>query len=59
MVDKHVTPQVLDGLLQNAAWPKRPGDPDEFADFAMSIARNPMINGEVVRLDGGLRMPSL
>jgi NAD(P)-dependent dehydrogenase (short-subunit alcohol dehydrogenase family) len=59
MVDKHVTPQVLDGLLQNAAWPKRPGDPDEFADFVMSIARNPMINGEVVRLDGGLRMPSL
>jgi hypothetical protein len=50
---------VLDGLLQNAAWPKRPGDPDEFADFVMSIARNPMINGEVVRLDGGLRMPSL
>jgi NAD(P)-dependent dehydrogenase (short-subunit alcohol dehydrogenase family) len=59
MVDRHVTPQVLDGLLQNAAWPKRPGDPDEFADFVMSIARNPMINGEVVRLDGGLRMPSL
>ena len=59
MVDRHVTPEVLDGLLQNAAWPKRAGDPDEFADFVMSIARNPMINGEVVRLDGGLRMPPI
>jgi hypothetical protein len=25
----------------------------------LAIARNPMINGEVVRLDGGLRMPPL
>jgi NAD(P)-dependent dehydrogenase (short-subunit alcohol dehydrogenase family) len=59
MVDKHVTPEVLEGLLANAAWPKRAGQPEEFADFVLAIARNPMINGEVVRLDGGLRMPPL
>jgi NAD(P)-dependent dehydrogenase (short-subunit alcohol dehydrogenase family) len=59
MVDKHVTPDVLDGLLKNAAWPKRAGHPDEFADFVLAIASNPMVNGEVIRLDGGLRMPPL
>lgn len=59
MVDKHVTPDVLDGLLKNAAWPKRAGNPDEFADFVLSIARNPMVNAEVIRLDGGLRMPPI
>lgn len=59
MVDKHVTPDVLDGLLKNAAWPKRAGQPDEFADFVLAIASNPMVNGEVIRLDGGLRMPPI
>jgi 3-hydroxyacyl-CoA dehydrogenase/3-hydroxy-2-methylbutyryl-CoA dehydrogenase len=59
MVQAHVTREVLDGLLQNAAWPKRPGKPEEFAEFVMAVAANPMINGETIRLDGGLRMPSL
>lgn len=59
MVQDHVTLEVLDGLLQNAAWPKRPGKPEEFADFVMAVAANPMINGETIRLDGGLRMPSI
>lgn len=59
MVQAHVTQEVLDGLLQNAAWPKRPGKPEEFAEFVMAVAANPMINGETIRLDGGLRMPSL
>lgn len=59
MVDAHVTEPVLNGLLENAAWPKRGGDPAEFADFVLAIARNPMINGETIRLDGGLRMPKL
>ncbi len=59
MVDAHVTDAVLDGLLQNAAWPKRGGQPAEFADFVLAVLRNPMMNGETIRLDGGLRMPSL
>jgi NAD(P)-dependent dehydrogenase (short-subunit alcohol dehydrogenase family) len=45
--------------LQNAAWPQRPGKPEEFADFVMAVAANPMVNGETIRLDGGLRMPPL
>lgn len=59
MVEAHVSQDVLDGLLQNAAWPKRPGRPEEFAEFVLAVAVNPMINGETIRLDGGLRMPSL
>ena len=39
-------------------YPRRPGRPDEFADLVMAIIRNPMINGEVIRLDGALRMPA-
>ena len=59
MVEAHVSQDVLDGLLQNAAWPKRPGRPEEFAEFVMAVAANPMVNGETIRLDGGLRMPPL
>jgi NAD(P)-dependent dehydrogenase (short-subunit alcohol dehydrogenase family) len=37
--------------------PARLGRPEEFAALAVHIARNPMLNGEVIRLDGALRMP--
>lgn len=37
--------------------PNRLGNPDEFGMLVGSILRNPMLNGEVIRLDGGLRMP--
>lgn len=59
MVEKHVSQEVLDGLLSNAAWPKRPGDPGEFAEFVLAVAGNSMMNAEVIRLDGGLRMPAI
>lgn len=39
-------------------FPKRPGHPDEFAALVLAIVSNPMLNGEVIRLDGGLRMPA-
>jgi NAD(P)-dependent dehydrogenase (short-subunit alcohol dehydrogenase family) len=39
-------------------FPKRPGKAEEFAELALSIIRNPMLNGDTIRLDGGLRMPS-
>jgi hypothetical protein len=59
MVDAHVAEAVLDGLLKHAAWPRRAGDPRAFAALVLSIAGNPMLNGETIRLDGGLRMPAL
>ncbi|WP_027966620.1 SDR family NAD(P)-dependent oxidoreductase [Halomonas halocynthiae] len=37
-------------------FPKRLGKPDEFAQLAEQMIRNTMLNGEVVRLDGGIRM---
>lgn len=36
--------------------PSRLGDPDEFGALVEHIVANPMLNGEVVRLDGALRM---
>ena len=36
--------------------PKRLGQPDEFAALVEHIVSNPMLNGEVIRLDGALRM---
>lgn len=36
--------------------PSRLGAPDEFGSLAAHIVSNPMLNGEVIRLDGGIRM---
>jgi 3-hydroxyacyl-CoA dehydrogenase / 3-hydroxy-2-methylbutyryl-CoA dehydrogenase len=38
-------------------FPNRLGQPPEFAHLVRAIAENPMLNGEVIRLDGALRMP--
>ena len=37
--------------------PSRLGSPDEYAALVAHILDNPMLNGEVIRLDGALRMP--
>lgn len=37
-------------------FPARLGDPAEFAELALAIAENPMLNGSVIRLDGAIRM---
>ncbi len=37
--------------------PARLGKPEEFADMVLAMARNDYLNGEVVRLDGALRLP--
>jgi NAD(P)-dependent dehydrogenase (short-subunit alcohol dehydrogenase family) len=37
--------------------PHRLGRPQEYADLAAHIVENPMLNGEIIRLDGALRMP--
>ena len=37
--------------------PARLGDPDEYGALAVHIVENAMLNGEVLRLDGALRMP--
>ena len=49
-------PEAQDSLGKQAPFPPRLGDPAEFADLVAAIVRNPMLNGEVIRLDGALRM---
>jgi NAD(P)-dependent dehydrogenase (short-subunit alcohol dehydrogenase family) len=44
-------------LGEQVPHPHRLGRPDEYAALAAHIVENPMLNGEVVRLDGALRMP--
>jgi 3-hydroxyacyl-CoA dehydrogenase / 3-hydroxy-2-methylbutyryl-CoA dehydrogenase len=46
-----------DALGAQVPFPQRLGRPEEFALLAQQIIENPMLNGEVIRLDGALRMP--
>lgn len=51
-------PQELkDSLAKLHVFPQRLGTPDDFAHLVTSIVENPMINGEVIRLDAAARMP--
>lgn len=51
-------PQALqDSLGASVPFPPRLGRPAEFAKLVLHIVDNPMLNGEVVRLDGAMRMP--
>eukprot|EP00536_Pseudo-nitzschia_multiseries_P016960 jgi/Psemu1/223247/e_gw1.1312.16.1 len=50
-------PKVQQELGASVPFPSRLGDPDEYAALVQSIVENPMINAEVIRIDGGLRMP--
>lgn len=47
---------VQDSLGASVPFPARLGQPAEFAALARHIFENPMLNGEVIRLDGALRM---
>ena len=49
-------PDVQDGLAAEVTFPPRLGDPREFARMAAHIVENAYLNGEVIRLDGALRM---
>ena len=46
-----------DALAQSVLFPKRLGVPDDFASLAVEIVRNGYLNGEVIRMDAGIRMP--
>jgi len=45
-----------DSLGASVPFPKRLGEPSEFAELVLHMVRNRYLNGEVVRLDGALRM---
>ena len=48
--------EAQDSLGKMVPFPPRLGRPSEFASLVSEIVRNPMINGEVIRLDGAIRM---
>jgi len=47
---------VQESLAASVPFPSRLGRPAEYAALVLHLCRNPMINGEVIRLDGALRM---
>jgi len=47
---------VREGLAATVPHPKRLGDAGDFAHLAVSLLENPYINGETIRIDGGIRM---
>ena len=44
-------------LEHDTPHPARLGQPEEYAALVLHVVANPMLNGEVIRLDGALRMP--
>jgi NAD(P)-dependent dehydrogenase (short-subunit alcohol dehydrogenase family) len=48
--------EARDSLAAQVPHPSRLGDPREFAALVRHICENPMLNGEVIRLDGAIRM---
>ncbi len=51
-----MTPELQASLGAQVPFPSRLGRPAEFADLVLAIVRNPMLNGETIRLDGAIRM---
>ena len=47
---------VQDSLAAQVPFPSRLGQPEEFASLVSHIIENSMLNGEVIRLDGAIRM---
>ncbi|RLC25923.1 MAG: 3-hydroxyacyl-CoA dehydrogenase [Deltaproteobacteria bacterium] len=50
------SPKVREALNRMVPFPRRMGEPAEFAALVRHIIENPVLNGEVIRLDGALRM---
>ncbi|HET9405532.1 MAG TPA: 3-hydroxyacyl-CoA dehydrogenase, partial [Burkholderiales bacterium] len=49
-------PELQQALAAQVPFPPRLGRPDEFAALVEHIITNVMLNGEVIRLDGAVRM---
>jgi len=51
-----IPPDIAESLGKMVPFPPRLGRPEEFASLVSEIIRNEMLNGEVIRLDGAIRM---
>ena len=54
---KEMNEAVFEGLGKAVPFPKRLGKPEEFASLVMELTRNTYFNGQLIRLDGAIRMP--
>jgi NAD(P)-dependent dehydrogenase (short-subunit alcohol dehydrogenase family) len=54
---KERAPAVFEGLGAAVPFPKRLGNPPEFASLVLELVRNTYFNGQCIRLDGAIRMP--
>lgn len=52
----HLPNKVQSYFADMTPFPKRLGQPEEFAYLVVSVLNNPFLNGEVIRLDGALRL---
>ena len=52
-----LSPDVRERLAASVPFPRRLGQPGEFADLVEHIIANSMLNGSVIRLDGAIRLP--
>ncbi len=50
-------PELREALAQLHVFPKRLGTAEDFAALVEHVIQNPLLNGEVIRLDAGARMP--
>lgn len=53
---KELPPEAQASLGAQVPFPSRLGAPEEYAAMVSHITQNPMLNGEVIRLDGAIRM---
>lgn len=51
-----IEPNLRDSIASQVPFPKRMGDPREFAALVGHVVANPMMNGETIRIDGAVRM---
>jgi NAD(P)-dependent dehydrogenase (short-subunit alcohol dehydrogenase family) len=48
--------EIQESLGSSVPFPSRLGRPEEYAQLAQQICENAMLNGEVIRLDGAIRL---
>jgi len=53
----NLRPEAQESLAASIPFPRRLGPPGEFAALVLHIVGNLALNGEVIRLDGALRLP--
>ena len=51
-----VSEEFREGLAKGVPFPQRLARPDEYAQLALSLVDHDYLNGEVIRMDGALRM---